>query len=391
MSGRKRTTDRHYSAEDQALDQISKEAEERIQARRQVRAEAREIRLKEIERQQKEEEDRQKGTDSTKTQSSYAGSRRGSDDSTDTDTASRDGKESKDQLRDLKHSLREMEEKFRQAMVTNAQLDNIKTSHIFQLELLKEQMEEKEEAMIEVQREYKEKCRELEFLKRDFNTMKLENEQCKQMLEIRDKLLKESGLVIIASDEGELSLTKCSDMSDLPVGVSGTSLISEAAADLLKKAGEGTLDDKLKKIITERKTLQDEIDVLSTKLEESRGKKENNSPKVATMNGPEQQLYEVQREASKQIHEYKLKLQKAEQEITNLDGTVNRLETQVKRYKYDADEAEKLEDELKTERRRLQRELRECQNQIEELQNQNKHLTKRLEKIRQSRSTLMNP
>lgn len=28
-------------------------------------------------------------------------------------------------------------------------------------------------------------------------------------------------------------------------------------------------------------------------------------------------------EASKQIHEYKLKLQKAEQEITNLDGTVS--------------------------------------------------------------------
>ena len=32
--------------------------------------------------------------------------------------------------------------------------------------------------------------------------------------------------------------------------------------------------------------------------------------------------------------------------------------------------------------------LRECQNQIEELSNQNKHLNKRLEKIRQSRSAL---
>lgn len=65
-------------------------------------------------------------------------------------------------------------------------------------------------------------------------------------------------------------------------------------------------------------------------------------------------------EASKQIHEYKLKLQKAEQEITNLEGTVVRLETQVKRFKYDADEAEKLEDELKTDRRRLQREVSIC-------------------------------
>lgn len=32
-------------------------------------------------------------------------------------------------------------------------------------------------------------------------------------------------------------------------------------------------------------------------------------------------------EASKQIHEYKLKLQKAEQDITNLEGTVSRLKS----------------------------------------------------------------
>ena len=44
-------------------------------------------------------------------------------------------------------------------MVTNAQLDNTKTSNVFQLELLKEQLEEQEEGMIEVQREYKDKCR----------------------------------------------------------------------------------------------------------------------------------------------------------------------------------------------------------------------------------------
>jgi phosphoglycerate dehydrogenase-like enzyme len=35
----------------------------------------------------------------------------------------------------------------------------------------------------------------------------------------------------------------------------------------------------------------------------------------------------------------------------------NRLEAQVKRYKTEADEYEKMEDELKTERRKLQREV----------------------------------
>lgn len=44
-------------------------------------------------------------------------------------------------------------------MVTNAQLDNVKTSNIFQIDLLKEQIEEQEEAILEIQRLYKDKCR----------------------------------------------------------------------------------------------------------------------------------------------------------------------------------------------------------------------------------------
>ena len=55
--------------------------------------------------------------------------------------------------------LRELEEKYKHAMVTNAQLDNTKTTHVFQIELLKEKLEEQEETMIEVQREYKDKNR----------------------------------------------------------------------------------------------------------------------------------------------------------------------------------------------------------------------------------------
>ncbi|XP_060581964.1 leucine-rich repeat flightless-interacting protein 1-like isoform X1 [Ruditapes philippinarum] len=243
-SGRRRTTDRHYSAEEQALDQISKEAEERIQARRQARAEAREIRLKEIERQQKEEEDKQKaqsqGSDA-KSVSSFSGSRRGSNESTESDVSSKDSRDPKDQVRQFKNQLRELEEKYKAAMVTNAQLDNTKTSQVFQLELLKEQLEEQEEGMIEVQREYKDKCREYDLLKRDHESLKLEFDGIKQQIEIKDKLLKESGLVIVTTDEGEFSLTKCSNMSDVPIPELGSSIISEEAADLLKKAGEGTL------------------------------------------------------------------------------------------------------------------------------------------------------
>lgn len=53
--GRKRIPNREkLTAEDDALDQIAREAEARLAAKRAARAEAREIRMKELERQQKE-------------------------------------------------------------------------------------------------------------------------------------------------------------------------------------------------------------------------------------------------------------------------------------------------------------------------------------------------
>lgn len=62
-------------------------------------------------------------------------------------------------------------------------------------------------------------------------------------------------------------------------------------------------------------------------------------------------------EANKIISDYKYKLQKAEQEIANLQASLARSETQVIRYKSTAEAAEKAESELKIERRKLQREV----------------------------------
>ena len=59
----------------------------------------------------------------------------------------------------FQRQLHELEDKYKQAMVTNAQLDNIKTSHVFQIELLKEQIEEQEESLTETNRQYKDKTR----------------------------------------------------------------------------------------------------------------------------------------------------------------------------------------------------------------------------------------
>ena len=55
--------------------------------------------------------------------------------------------------------------------------------------------------------------------------------------------------------------------------------------------------------------------------------------------------------------DYKFKLQKAEQDMSTLQATVARLESQVIRYKSAAEASEKAEDELKVEKRKLQREV----------------------------------
>ena len=67
---------------------------------------------------------------------------------------------------------------------------------------------------------------------------------------------------------------------------------------------------------------------------------------------------DVQREANKLLADYKFKLQKAEQDMSTLQATVARLESQVIRYKSAAEASEKAEDELKVEKRKLQREVK---------------------------------
>ncbi|KAK7109933.1 leucine-rich repeat flightless-interacting protein 2-like isoform X2 [Littorina saxatilis] len=388
---RRRPNVRQYSAEDQALTDISKEAENRLAAKRAARNEAREIRMKEIERQQKEVEEKEKHGNTTsdgpsriRPAASTGSSRRGSDDSSEGGGDSISSKE-----RDVKKELRGLEDRYKQAMMTSAQLDNEKQSLVYNLELLKDQLEEQAEGFTELQREYKDKHRDLELTKRELQAVKLELKGLREQNDYKDRLIAESGLVIVAAENGELALERSKEApsSNGPIGTGGL-LLSSESLDLLNKGREGSLDDKVKALAAEKKKLVEEINRLENSIDEQSREKKSDNPQVPTVNGPEMQLYEIQREASKQIHDYKFKLQKAEQDIATLEGMVGRLETQVKRYKGEAERAEGLEDELKQEKRKLQRELREAQTQVEELQNQNKHLTIRLDRIKQSRTAL---
>uniref|UniRef100_A0A9J7Z2Z9 Leucine rich repeat (in FLII) interacting protein 1a n=1 Tax=Cyprinus carpio carpio TaxID=630221 RepID=A0A9J7Z2Z9_CYPCA len=257
--GRKRTPSKNgLTGEEDALNVIAKEAEARLAAKRAARAEAREIRMRELERQQKEEDserytrvsrrhasvsddeeqmsvgsrsnirvdDRlerdylEKGssrasTISGATLTSLGGtsSRRGSGDtsiSADTEASIREIKEIhelKDQIQDveakhmqnlkeLKDSLLEMEEKYRKAMVSNAQLDNEKTNMMYEVDTLKDSLTELEEMLFETRRELEEKCKDLEREKHAHSILQFQFNELKETLKQSEELLTKHGIVL---------------------------------------------------------------------------------------------------------------------------------------------------------------------------------------------------
>ncbi|XP_048090581.1 uncharacterized protein lrrfip1b isoform X9 [Alosa alosa] len=216
VTGRKRIPNREkMTAEDDALSQIAREAEARLAAKRAARAEAREIRMRELERQQKEISDdeermsvgsrgslrveermdrdffdkgsRTASTLSAATLASLGGgsSRRGSCDtsiSADTEAS----------IREMKDSLTEVEEKYRRAMVSNAQLDNEKSNLMYQVDTLRDTLMELEEQMCEMRREYEEKAKDYERERHAHAVLKVQFTEMKETLKQSEELLVEA-------------------------------------------------------------------------------------------------------------------------------------------------------------------------------------------------------
>ncbi|XP_071002758.1 leucine-rich repeat flightless-interacting protein 2-like isoform X8 [Oncorhynchus clarkii lewisi] len=482
-TGRKRIPNRErLTAEDDALNQIAREAEARLAAKRAARAEAREIRMKELERQQKEvththlcmvkyygldnkwghieqwmeeseryssrpsrrhtsisdDEERmsvgsrgslrveersdrdflEKGsrtasTLSAATLASLGGpsSRRGSCDTSIS-------VETEASIREIKDSLVESEEKYRKAMVSNAQLHNEKSNLMYQVDTLKDSLIELEEQLYESKREYNDKAKEFErerhahsVLQRQFNEMRETLKQSEELLtalerqrefsdagvrDERDKLrdqvvhlkdtLKKHGIVLSpeVTTNGDAG-----QMIDGPRSADSTSRLAQESQP--SHGGESMLEVRLRKIVDERESLADQVKRLKSQLEgKQRNGTEGLSPEEDRLeNGMDPHILDLQRDANRQISDLKFKLVKSEQEVTALEQNIIRLEGQVTRYKSASESAEKVEDELKVEKRKLQRELRSALDRIDELEASNSHLAKRLEKMKANRSALL--
>ncbi|XP_071418037.1 leucine-rich repeat flightless-interacting protein 1 isoform X2 [Pithys albifrons albifrons] len=307
-TGRKRLPNRErLTAEDDALNQIAREAEARLAAKRAARAEAREIRMKELERQQKEpseyscylgsgsrassrassaraspvieerpEKDFEKGARtvsslSAATLASLGGtsSRRGSGDtsiSADTEASIREIKdiyELKDQIQDvegrymqglkeLKDSLAEVEEKYKKAMVSNAQLDNEKTNLMYQVDTLKDALLELEEQLAESRRQYEEKSKEFEREKHAHSILQFQFMEIKEALKQREEMLAKHGIV---PDSDVATNGETSDILDNE-GHLESSRTVPGTTQALKTGGEGMLG-KAKEVDMKNEILED--------------------------------------------------------------------------------------------------------------------------------------
>ncbi|XP_075171177.1 leucine-rich repeat flightless-interacting protein 2 isoform X8 [Anomaloglossus baeobatrachus] len=288
-------------------------------------------------------------------------------------------------LSELRDSLAEVEEKYKKAMVSNAQLDNEKSNLVYQVDTLKDVIEEMEEQMAEYHRENEDKSRELERQKHACSILQHKLDELKEGIRQRDELIEKHGMVIIPDG------TPNGDINHEPL-VGQITVVSQEAAQVLESAGEGPLDVRLRKLAEEKDELVSQIRKLKLQLDEERHKSVRNdtmTDSTGLENGSDLQLIEMQRDANRQMSEYKFKLSKAEQDITTLEQNVLRLEGQVVRYKSAAENAEKVEDELKAEKRRLQRELRTTLDKMEEMEMTNSHLVKRLEKMKANRNALL--
>ncbi|XP_060007712.1 leucine-rich repeat flightless-interacting protein 1 isoform X6 [Lagenorhynchus albirostris] len=94
-------------------------------------------------------------------------------------------------IREIKDSLAEVEEKYKKAMVSNAQLDNEKTNFMYQVDTLKDMMLELEEQLAESRRQYEEKTKEFEREKHAHSILQFQFAEVKEALKQREEMLEE--------------------------------------------------------------------------------------------------------------------------------------------------------------------------------------------------------
>lgn len=234
----------------------------------------------------------------------------------------------------------DFETKFRESMVSNAQLYNEKTALIYSVEVLKDRMEDLHQELAEARAEKNREQSQVLHQRHHAGNLANEIETLKKMIEFRDEFLEKLGLHLPTGEEGE---------EEQEVGGAKQDLGSE-----------------------ERDRLTREIESL---------KEEIASMKSSSLLG-DQQPRDIVQVSTRMVSEYKTKLQIAEADNTRLDGMVTRLKGQVTRYKTQVKELEEREDQLMKEKRLQGKDIRSLQSECEDYKTEVDLLKRRIEQLR---------
>ncbi|VDL81338.1 unnamed protein product [Nippostrongylus brasiliensis] len=179
-SGRRRLVTK-TDAEEKALDKITREAEARMRVKRETREQARQHRYTLLEKRVEEEAEayRQDAANCVE------GSER------------------------LQDKVVELEDRFQRAMFLYSQLDNEKSAllyeHLFQVDLLNDDLEEKDVLLQQSNRECRDLTSEVKLLKRTIEAMTVTQNNLKAEIAQRDRLIQENGLVLVEQEADETS------------------------------------------------------------------------------------------------------------------------------------------------------------------------------------------
>ncbi|ETN79610.1 hypothetical protein NECAME_09727 [Necator americanus] len=410
-SGRRRLITK-TDAEEKALDKISREAEARMRVKRETREQARQHRYTLLEK--RVEEDAQVYRQ-------------------DAASTSNGLQNCIDGTAKLQDKVVELEDRFQQAMFLYSQLDNEKSSLLYEVDLLKDELEEKEVLLLQSNREYRDISSEVKLLKRTIEAMNATQHNLKAEIAQRDHLIQENGLVLVEQEVDEASQVSV-DSSGSSISIReifrkpGPLLFSAETIKLVERAvpGSSSLDQKVRKLVDTNKKMRKDYEEMEQSIYNQRVSRANHQASVAGHGLSD----EVNKEAAKQLAELKFKLQEAERENTNHQGNIIRVEGQLKRFKANAEALEKELDEVKTQNRQLKKEvttlrqlsnflrryrlqissttireewyatsksipnhqsfrhtnLRDKENALDEQKETNKHLQSRLEKYRNQRA-----
>lgn len=340
MSGatRKRIVQRNYAAEGDTITQLGLDAQQRMESRRLAMMEARELRLKQVQKDQREQALRESGL-----HREGSGSEEREAKGKPSVARGRDGNlidartVSHSEFREQKEKIYEWEEKYRKAMIQIAQLDNEKQVLMYRVDLYQDRMEEQEERTAENQRLAKEKKHELDYQKRLFADLENVLSYHKAMLTQRDDIIAAHGFVFVG---GEL----VDDVEAIAAGKEGAqkpnsaAILSAKAAAMLEKCGEGSLEGRLRKFAAEKEDLREQIRKLKADLDSARGRGGFTSlepylDKHESAHSNLKDYTDVGRAVRKELESTKYDLEKSTEKVSNLENTVAQLEAQLKKYR----------------------------------------------------------